>query len=102
MVRWDYLPGKQTEQLEREIVSEIIPALQRTGWMCSQVENKKRIKKGFSDWVLIRRARVIFAEFKNRTGTQSPEQVEFMQQIRQHGGEYRLIRSLGDVIDLLK
>lgn len=102
MVRWDHLPGQQAEQLEREIVKDIIPALQMTGWMCSQVENRKRVKKGFSDWVLIRKGRVVFAEFKKANGRQSPEQIEFESDVKRHGGDYRIIRNWDDVKDLLR
>lgn len=87
--------------LEKDIASYCIQALQYAGWYCRQVENKKFVKSGFSDWVIIRRGVVIFIEFKSKTGKQRPEQVEFMKEVLRHGGDYRVVRNLDQIMDLL-
>lgn len=101
IVRWPGLTMPAVV-LEKDIVAECIQTLQWAGWFCAQVENKKRVKRGFSDWVIIRAGRVIFLEFKRPGGRQSGAQVDFMDGIRSHGGEYRVAYCLDDIADLLK
>lgn len=98
-IRWPHVPGD--DRWERDFAGEAIEALRAAGWYCRQVENQKRIAKGFADWVAIRRGRVVFIEFKAKRGRQRPEQVEFMEQVRAHGGEYRVARVWADVEDII-
>ncbi len=98
-IRWPTLPT--TDRLEREFAAEAIEALRAAGWYCRQVENQKRIEPGFPDWVCIRRGRVVFLEFKAQRGTQRKAQVEFMNEVRAHGGEYRVARAWADVADMI-
>ncbi len=103
-IRWEYMPARQcgkTDRLEREFAAEAIAALRAAGWFCAQVENQKRVKSGFSDWVCIRRGRVVFLEFKTPKGRQRPEQVAFMNEVRAHGGEYRVARQWHDIEDMI-
>lgn len=101
LIRWPYLPSNAPERLEKDFAADCIQALEAAGWYCRQVENQRRIKRGFSDWVAIRRGRVVFLEFKSRRGKQRPEQIEFMEGVRAHGGEYRVARDWPDVADMV-
>ncbi len=98
-IRWPNLPTD--DRREKDFAAEAIAALERAGWYCRQVENQRRIKKGFSDWVCIRRGQVVFLEFKTLKGRQRPEQVEFMNEVRAHGGEYRVAREWRDIEDMI-
>lgn len=89
------------DRLESAVEAECDEALQRAGWYVREIQNKRRIKKGFSDRLILRRGRVVFVEYKTKTGRQRPEQIEFMNEIRAHGGEYRIVRGLEDIMDLL-
>ena len=90
------------DRLESEIAAECIEALERGGWLVRRIENRKRMKKGFSDSVAIKGGRVVFIEFKTAKGKQRPEQVEFQRDVEAHGGEYRIVRCLDDIVDLFK
>lgn len=69
-----------------------------------QEQLKKRstgMLPGVSDTILVVPGRVIFVEFKDHKGKQSPAQVEFQQGVTELGHEYWLIRSLDEFIDRL-
>ena len=50
----------------------------------------------------IRSVRGIFLEIKSPTGKQSPEQVVFQKLVENQGGEYHIVRSVDEVMEVLK
>ncbi len=71
---------------------------------------RRRIKGvpiGTADFEVFRRipghlaCRVIFLETKSTDGQQQPEQIEFEQKAKQQGAEYYIVRSLGELFEIL-
>jgi hypothetical protein len=62
----------------------------------------KQGKKGCADLIIFRPQEVIFCEVKSETGRQSPEQKDFAEKITALGYHYVLVRSVGEVEELLK
>lgn len=54
---------------------------------------------GVSDIIGIKDGAVWFIEVKTNTGVQSMAQIAFEKQIKKHGGNYLLVRSLGELIE---
>lgn len=55
------------------------------------------LPEGFSDLLILDKGNTYFCEVKTRTGTQRPEQIRFMNVVREHGFIYFIARSLDDV-----
>ena len=55
------------------------------GWLCEKVISQSR--RGWPDRLLIRRSRVVFAEFKRDGETPTPQQIKRHADIRRQGGE---------------
>ena len=56
--------------------------------------------KGVSDIILILKGKFIGLEVKRPKGVQSPDQMSFEYKLIKNGGEYHLVHSLQEVIDL--
>ncbi len=87
---------------EAQIQLQIIEALRFDGWLCVRNAQGAFAHKGYADWTIIKKGRVIFMEIKTATGRQSQSQLEFMHVVRCAGGEYMLVRRLEDVAELLE
>lgn len=59
-------------------------------------------KTGVPDIILIYKGKFVGLEVKNETGKQAPSQIEFERDCKSHGGYYKVVRSVGDVMDLIK
>lgn len=57
--------------------------------------------KGVSDCIAVKDGKTLFIEFKTPTGVQSDHQRKFETAIHRHGGTYLLVRSLGELHELL-
>lgn len=59
-------------------------------------------KRGCPDILVLFNSRYIAIEVKSDVGKQSPEQKEAEKQIIKCGGEYHLVRSIDEVMNILK
>ena len=57
--------------------------------------------KGIPDIIAIKNNRVLFLEIKRSTGKQSEYQKQFQADIEGQGGEYYIIKSLEDLIEII-
>ena len=107
-------------QKESEIQSEIIDflsILEEQGKLFFQRTNNTTVydpkwkqfrslakgqKKGFPDILILKKGRTIGIEIKTSTGTQSKEQKLIEQNFIEQGMEYYVVRSIEDVIKVLK
>lgn len=64
------------------------------------IEQSRKIQigllAGVSDTIIVLSGRVIFCEFKDAKGKQSPKQIIFQQKVEALGHEYWVIRSLDE------
>jgi len=109
---------------ESKIQAEIVKYLAHVGIFCHLVGNDAAgsnarqqgtlitlgLKPGVSDlivWIPLSRevpcyrVRIVYLELKTPAGKQSPSQVKFEARCNAHGVDYRLARSLDDVITLV-
>ena len=76
----------------------------------SQIRNGKRVfrsmpkgaKKGFPDIVVLKGGVLIALEVKSATGRQSKDQKEMEKLVVSSGGKYFIVRSLSEVVELMK
>jgi len=85
---------------ERDISKQIVAALKYSNWMCIKNFQTFGSYKGLSDFTIIRDGEIIFLEIKRKTGKQSEFQKTFERDLIEHGGRYRIARSLDDIEDL--
>ena len=85
---------------ERDISKQIVEALKYSNWMCIKNFQAFGSYKGLSDFTIIRDGEVIFLEIKRKTGKQSESQKTLERDLIEHGGRYRIARSLDDIEDL--
>jgi len=57
---------------------------------------------GISDIMAMKRGRYLWIEFKRPGNKQQANQIEFMNNIRSHDGEYILIYSIDELMEFLK
>lgn len=89
-------------QSEANIQHNCIEYLKYNRWyVIHNYKNKRPRVLGLSDITAIKDGRVLWIEFKTATGKQRSEQIKFMNEVRAHGGEYIVIRSLDEIIDFL-
>lgn len=86
--------------LETKLKKQVKEYLQKTGWFIFHIRQGKHCYKGISDDIAIKEGITVFVEFKTPEGKQSPEQILFEHQVKEHGGRYVIIRSLEDAIKL--
>jgi len=85
---------------ERDISKQIVAALKYSGWLVIKNFQAFGSYKGLSDFTIIRDGEVIFLEIKRKTGKQSEFQKTLERDLIEHGGRYRIARSLDDIEDL--
>ena len=89
---------------EQEIQKQIIDYLTIQGWLVWKNKNMNRTtgkylktyQRGVPDLTALNNGRVIFIEVKTNHGEQSSDQIEFENKIREHDGEYYVIRSIDE------
>jgi hypothetical protein len=90
---------------EGSIKAQVKAMLKLAGWYEFTVSqfNKKgyKVHSGISDLIAIKGGRVLFLEIKTATGNQRPAQAEFEREVREHGGEYHIIRSVDELLTVI-
>lgn len=89
--------GKQPESL---ILDQAREYLRLKGWFVLRVQQGFGCEKGVSDLYCLRDGRSVWVEVKTATGRLSNWQLIFQAHIEDGGGEYRLVRSLEDAMDV--
>lgn len=92
---------------EGQIKEDIKKLLEASGFyvrsMCiGIIPGRKNPSKGIPDYICIKRGRVIFFEVKTEKGRIREEQETFILEWTQKGGEAYVVRSLEDVLKILK
>jgi len=85
--------SKQPESL---ILRAIRDYLRAFGWYVVRIQQGMGSHKGVADLVAIRSGRTVWIEVKTATGRQSDAQLVFEREVRAHGGEYIVARSVED------
>lgn len=94
------LAKHDSQQPETAIRKQIVDYLRATGWMVVYHMQGPLSYKGFSDLTALKDGRVYFLEVKTAKGKLSEHQQRFAMDVAEHGGEYRVVRSLEDVVRL--
>ncbi len=89
-------------KIETGIQAAIREYLQWTGWFVFPNVQSALSYKGISDITAIKQSRVVFIEVKtpHKRSKQSEYQLKFEADIKAHGGEYMVARSVDDVMKL--
>jgi hypothetical protein len=88
------------ELSENNIQIQCIDWLRIKRWyILENYKNKKPRVRGISDIAIMKNGRTIWVEFKTKVGKQSKEQIEFELNVKNHGCEYIIIRSLEDLFE---
>ena len=87
------------QPLESEIKAGIKQYLRLKGWFVIHNLAGLGSYPGIADITAIKGGRVIQIEAKRTKGFQSDMQKDFEKQWEAHGGEYKVIRSVQDLID---
>lgn len=90
------MPNKKGEATEKEIQSDIREYLQWRGWYVIRIQQGMGAHKGLSDLIAVKDGRVVFMEIKTPRGRLSEYQVRFREALKEHGGEYVVLRSVED------
>lgn len=69
-----------------------------TGWYVIRNQLNIGSKKGLSDYTILKNGIVLFVELKGERGKLSPDQIEFGNDIKEHGGNYICIYSLDEFL----
>jgi hypothetical protein len=77
---------------ERAFQAQVIAIAKILGWRCYHTHDSRRSQAGFPDLVLVRRARLIFAELKSESGKVKPEQDAWIAALRAAGQKAYLWR----------
>ena len=88
-------------QPESLILRAVRGHLERGGWYVVRIQQGLGCVKGIADLVAMKDGRTCWIEIKTPSGRQSDYQVAFERAIVAHGGQYRVVRSVDDVADLL-
>lgn len=96
------MPGRK-ETPETMAKRTVCKALRDDGWFVPWIlQQGIGVYKGIADRFAIKGGRTVWLEFKRpRGGKQSEDQIAFERDVKAHGGEYRVVRGLEDVADML-
>lgn len=101
---------------EAQIEESILQFLQFSRWLawknisggfwdsskkCFRKHKSKYVLNGVSDIIAVKNGRVLFLEVKTKVGKQLDTQIIFEKLLTQHGGEYYIVRSVKDVVDII-
>jgi Holliday junction resolvase len=85
---------------ESEIQAAIKQYLQLKGWFVVKIHQSLGSYKGIADLSCTKDGRHVWVEVKTAKGKLSEHQQRFGADVEYHGGEYRVARSVDDVMDL--
>jgi len=84
---------------EADVRKEIRDYLSAMGWFIFHIHQQGyRAYKGISDYIAVKHGVTIYVEVKKPGGTQSPEQIQFEDNIVSHGGLYFCVDNLDKLI----
>ncbi|MEO5360617.1 MAG: VRR-NUC domain-containing protein [Nitrospirota bacterium] len=89
---------------EGKIKKEIVKNLENMGWFVMNIYTGGRFStgsRGSADLYVLKNGRGVWLEVKTPKNKQQPEQIVFESEIKLHGGEYYVVRSLDDVVNFL-
>lgn len=89
--------GKQPETL---ILHAVRDYLRVNRWYVVRIQQGMGCHKGVADLVATRDGRTAWIEVKTPTGKQSAAQRIFEHEIKAHGGEYHVVRSVEDAAEV--
>jgi hypothetical protein len=89
------MPKQQPETPIRKAVKQY---LSLKGWFVFTVLQGLGAHPGISDLIGVKDGHVVFIEIKTETGRQSEKQVSFEENVKSHGGNYIVLRSLEQCI----
>jgi len=87
---------------ENDVKRQVKDYLSIKGWYHFPILQGLGSFKGIPDRIAIKDGRTIYLEVKKPTRKQSPEQIEFEENITRQKGEYYLIDCLEDLIKVIK
>ncbi len=96
------MPDKHGNPTENEIQSSIRQILEWRGWYVMRIQQGLGCQKGISDLIAVKNGRTVFLEIKKPTGKQSKDQLEFEADVKAHGGEYVVLRSVDEAVIFAK
>ena len=82
---------------ETALMRQIKQLLEFRGWFVIRFHQSLGSFRGLSDLAAVKNGRVVWIEVKAPGGRQSPYQLAFEDNIRDHGGEYLLARRIEDL-----
>jgi hypothetical protein len=91
--------AKKRTQPETPIRKAVKQYLQLRGWFVFTVLQGLGAYPGISDLIAIKNGVTAFIEIKTPTGTQSEKQEDFQRDVEEHGGVYKVLRSLEEAIE---
>jgi len=86
---------------ENDIKKQVKQYLSLKGYFHFHIMQGLGAYKGIPDIIAIKNNRVLFLEIKRPGGRQSDYQKQFQANIEGQGGEYYLIRNLGELIKII-
>jgi hypothetical protein len=90
---------------EAELQSWTIRFLEAVGWLVTRVHpvvhGRRAARDGTADLICSARGLYLEVEIKSVDGPVRPDQVKRMRDVVANGGEYQVVRSRQDVIDLV-
>ena len=87
---------------EADIQLQCVQTLKLDGWLCLRNAQHGFSFKGMADYTVCKDGRVVWIEFKSKSGNPSEHQIEFARMLQSVKCEYRVARSLADIEDLLE
>jgi Holliday junction resolvase len=85
---------------ESQIQKEIKEYLQWKGWYVYKNHQSLGSHRGLFDLTAIKNGRVVWIEVKTPRGKVSPFQEQFMKEIREHGGDCIVAKSIDDLKEM--
>ena len=83
---------------ETDIRRQVRDYLRIKGWFCFHVlQGGVGVYRGITDLIAAKDGRVLFIELKTARGRQSQHQKKFQTDLEAAGGEYVLVRGIGDL-----
>lgn len=86
---------------ERDIQKQIKEYLQYTGWFVVKIHQSLGSYRGIADLYALKNGRHLWLEVKTPNGRQNEHQKQFERDVKAHGGEYYVVRSVEDVVEIL-
>ena len=97
---------------ETNLKKQVRDFMQLNGWFVFHILQAMGAYRGVSDLIAIKEGRVLFLELKapagfdkkgrkKKAGVQSENQIKFEYDIDLHGGEYHVVRSVEDIIEVM-